>query len=77
MEPSPKPAALIIISREDLFIVSKLWNNRHHPDDVEAACKQTLADLGLKYLDLYLIHWPISFERGDALYPKNDDGTLR
>lgn len=46
------------IPREDLWITSKLWNDKHAPEDVVAACKQSLADLGLDYLDLYLVHWP-------------------
>jgi alcohol dehydrogenase (NADP+) len=44
------------IRREDLWITSKLWNDKH--DDVIASCRQSLADLRLEYLDLYLVHWP-------------------
>merc|ERR1712059_153006 len=65
------------VAREDIFVTSKLWNTKHHPEDVEAACRKTLADLGLNYLDLYLIHWPVAFERGDVAFPKNEDGSLR
>ena len=46
------------IRREDLWITSKLWNDKHGEDDVIASCRQSLADLRLRYLDLYLVHWP-------------------
>ena len=56
------------IKREDLFMVSKVWWDE--VDDVENACRQTLKDLQLEYLDLYLVHWPIAMKT-----IKNDDGT--
>ena len=46
------------IRREELWITSKLWNDKHAEEDVIPACRQTLRDLQLEYLDLYLIHWP-------------------
>ena len=64
------------IARDALFVTSKLWNSEHHPDDVEAACRKTLADLGLAYLDMYLIHWPNAFARGRGHFPKNAEGKI-
>ncbi len=46
------------LPREELFIVSKVWNDMHGDGDVIKSCKQSLEDLGLDYLDLYLVHWP-------------------
>jgi len=45
-----------IVKRDELWITSKVWNDKHK--EVVASCKQTLADLQLDYLDLYLVHWP-------------------
>jgi L-glyceraldehyde reductase len=51
------------VPRSEIFITSKLWNTHHAPEDVEEAVDQTLRDLGTDYLDLYLIHWPVSFPK--------------
>ena len=51
-----------LCSREELWITSKLWNTFHRPEHVRLACEKTLADLGVDYLDLYLVHFPISLK---------------
>jgi len=53
------------IKRQDLFITSKLWNTDHHPDHVEPALNRILTDLQVEYLDLFLIHFPISLKYVD------------
>ena len=54
------------VTREQLWITSKLWCNSHGRDNVEPALRQTLQDLGLAWLDLYLIHWPVPIRPGVA-----------
>ena len=51
------------IKREQLWVTSKLWNSFHAPEDVMPALKQTLSELQLDYLDLYLMHWPLAFKK--------------
>lgn len=64
------------LRRDEVFITSKLWNTKHDPQDVEEACKTSLAHLGLSYLDLYLMHWPMAFQPGQELMPCREDGSV-
>jgi alcohol dehydrogenase (NADP+) len=64
------------VPRSEIFVTSKLWNNKHHPDDVGPALQETLDDLGLDYLDLFLMHWPVAFKRGDDMFPTDKDGNI-
>ncbi|KAK3337415.1 NADP-dependent oxidoreductase domain-containing protein [Cercophora scortea] len=54
-----------IVKREELFIVSKLWNTFHDAERVEPIVRKQLADWGVDYFDLYLIHFPIALEYVD------------
>ena len=61
------------LTRDEIFVTSKLWNTFHAPEDVEKGCRETLSALGLAYLDLYLIHWPVAFKPGVAQHKAKED----
>jgi D-xylose reductase len=53
------------VKREELFIVSKLWNSFHEGDKVEPICKKQLADWGIDYFDLFIVHFPVALKYVD------------
>jgi aldehyde reductase len=64
------------IAREDIFVTTKLWNSNHRPERVEPAFAASLDRLGLRYLDLYLIHTPFAFQPGDEQDPRDQNGNI-
>lgn len=65
------------VPRDQLFITTKLWNNAHHPEDVPKQLEASLKDLGVDYVDLWLMHWPSPFARGDTLFPKDENDSVK
>lgn len=67
-----------VVKREDIFIVTKLWNTHHEPEKVENACRVSCENLGLGYIDLYLMHWPMAYIERKPLefYPLAADGNI-
>src|SRR5579862_3635327 len=64
------------ISREHIFVTTKLWNSNHRPERVGPAFEASLDRLGLNYLDLYLIHTPFAFQPGDEQDPRDQNGNI-
>ncbi|CAN0908206.1 Protein REDOX 2 [Linum grandiflorum] len=54
----------LVNSRDELFITSKLWVTHAHPDLVLPSLQTTLQRLGMEYVDLYVVHWPVSVRKG-------------
>ncbi|KAK6839835.1 Aldo/keto reductase [Apiospora arundinis] len=54
------------VDRSKIWVTSKLWNSDHRKSEAEAAIKKSIADLGVDYLDLYLMHWPVAFVPGEG-----------
>lgn len=64
------------LTRQDIFITTKLWNTNHRPERVEPAFEGSLDRLGLSFLDLYLIHTPFAFQPGDEQDPRDQKGNI-
>ena len=64
------------IKREDVFVVTKLWNTNHRPERVKPAFEASLKKLQLDFVDLYLIHTPFAFQPGDEQDPRDANGNV-
>ena len=63
------------VKRDEFFITSKLWNNMHRKENVREALEKSLKDLGLEYIDLYLMHWPV-VQRKNAIMPLTEEDMV-
>ena len=64
------------IKREDVFVITKLWNTNHRPERVKPAFEASLKKLQLDFVDLYLIHTPFAFQPGDEQDPRDANGNV-
>ena len=58
------------VKREDIFVTTKVWNHLHEPEEVKWSMESSLKKMGLDYIDLFLVHWPIAAERNEDYLPK-------
>lgn len=64
------------VKREEVFVITKLWNNNHRPQRVKPALEASLAKLQIDFVDLYLIHTPFAFQPGDEQDPRDGNGAV-
>jgi diketogulonate reductase-like aldo/keto reductase len=64
------------IKREEVFVITKLWNTNHRPERVKPAFEASLKKLQVDYVDLYLIHTPFAFRPGDEQDPRDASGNV-
>lgn len=64
------------VPREDIFLATKLWCSDYHPEDVECALDDSLRDLETPYVDLLLMHYPVTFKRGADRFPRDQNGHM-
>lgn len=64
------------LTRGDLFIATKLWNNNHRPERVRPAFEASCNRLQTDYIDLYLVHTPFAFQAGDNQIPTDQNGNV-
>jgi diketogulonate reductase-like aldo/keto reductase len=58
------------VTRKDLFICTKVWNHLHEPEEVKWSFNNSLENLKMEYIDLFLVHWPIAAEKNEQNMPK-------
>src|SRR5450432_4605917 len=64
------------VKREDVFVITKIWNTNHRPDRVKPAFEASLKKLQLDFIDLYLIHTPFAFKPGEDQDPRDKNDTV-
>ncbi|XP_045385673.1 aldo-keto reductase family 1 member C3-like isoform X2 [Lemur catta] len=64
------------VRREDIFYTSKVWSTFSRPELVQTCLERSLKKLQLSYVDLYLIHCPMSFKPGEEIFPKDTHGKI-
>jgi diketogulonate reductase-like aldo/keto reductase len=69
-----------LCTRDEVFITSKVWQTNHEAKRVREACLHTLENLGVTYVDMYLVHWPLAWEytnvECDPLVPTDESGRV-
>lgn len=70
------------VARDQLFITTKLWNDRHGYDETMTAFDESMEKLGLDYIDMYLIHWPapkigLYVKSWEAMIQLRDEGRIK